>query len=103
MNVKERLKEFVSGTDTSWKQKAQWKRDNRYWTKESAAIAVKLSYYVKSNDLEYTDVAVKLGYPTNTVQRMVKGKYDFRLSEIRHIEDTFNIELINYIAHGSDK
>ena len=58
-------------------------------------IAFKIGYYMKKNGLTQKQLAEKIQVKPQQVNRILKGKYDFKHSTLFKIQKALNIKLIN--------
>ncbi len=88
-----RVNDLVSGDPSKWKEKALWRRENRYWTKYSVSIALQIlqSDRYKSTDKEYLSSC--LGLNIDDFNKYLKGTHNFTLKEIADIENVFEIKI----------
>lgn len=65
------------------------------WHQESVYIAFQMQYAINAHQWEIPKLANKLAVSADTLQNMLSGCYDFRLSEKCAIEDTMALNLDN--------
>lgn len=78
--IVERLKLLMSPAPSDWREKAQWRKDNREWLRLSGAVALRvLSEHGKSSDGYIRET---LGCDAEKSRLILKGNADLTLSEI---------------------
>lgn len=89
----EKVNALVSGEPSKWREKALWRRENKYWTKYSVSIALQIlqSNRYKSTDKEYLSECLGLGLCD--FKKWLKGQHNFTLKEIADIENVFEIKI----------
>ncbi len=98
-NIKDRLKK-TSKKDTSWIEKAKYRKQNKAWLDISFAIAVKIMSVLKQNKVDnkfpksQKELAEVLNCSPQNVNSLLSGKENFKLETITKIEQILNITLI---------
>ena len=90
----EKLKALSSETPSNWREHAEWRRDNRKWLWVSGKIAVTLLMRFEEG-MTREEFCERSGIPMETLSLMVKGSYDFTLSEMHNIEKTLGIDILS--------
>lgn len=87
----------------------KWLTQSPPWSLDSKKMAVVLIQYLRDNETEYSNkfddenkLAKSLEMNHNQLVEALSGKYDFKLSEIRNIENLTGLELIKIDLHGYD-
>lgn len=78
--------DFLSEIEERITDEYQIDRDN---------IAFKIGYYMKKNGLTQKQLADKIGVKPQQVNRILKGKYDFKHSTLFKIQKALNIKLVD--------
>lgn len=85
----DRLLELVSDKKSTYLQEMQWRQDNAYWLESSQRISVKILMYLREEGMLKEDLESLIGFSLD-----LKGKYDWRLSELLKIELETGLKLI---------
>lgn len=96
LSREERLEKFysiVSKEKTYTLELAQERVENRYWTRPSSKIAISILMQMKELNIDYSELKEKTGINITTLKLMVKGSYDFKLSELMKLKDVLNIKI----------
>lgn len=73
--------------DDSWFIKAKWRRANRYWLRISQRLAVQILGFIRREGITKKEFACLCGFTEEKLDKMVKGQYDFKISEIKKLYD----------------
>lgn len=98
-NIKNKLKQ-TSKKDTSWIEKAKWRKENEAWLDISFDIAVSVMSALKANKSNNTipgnqkELATAMGCSAQYVNKLLKGTENLQLETITKIERILNIKLI---------
>ncbi len=77
--VLDKLKAISSPAPSDWREKAQWRVDNRDWLRISGSICV---YVMLNQENPREFVKEKLGCSDEYVEKFIHGQADLRISEI---------------------
>lgn len=95
-NKEELLKLLISDNipqdTTKWFEMCEYRLKNKKWLNQSQKIAITILQKLEDYDMSYDTFAKNIESDIDTVQEMVKGKYNFTIKEISLIETTFNID-----------
>lgn len=98
-NIKNKLKQ-TSKKDTSWIDKAKWRKENEAWLDISFDIAVSVMSALKANKSNniapgnQRELAIEMGCSAQYVNKLLKGTENLQLETITKIERILNIKLI---------
>lgn len=97
--MKQRTLEFLeahkSETPSTWREEAEWRRDNWSWLRHSQMIAVKVLLQMKKMGLTQTALAERMNCTQQYVSKILKGKENMSLDTLSKLEDALSINLIN--------
>ncbi len=62
--------------------------------KKISSYCTKILRYIRSNNITKSELAIKLNWSNDLVNLIIKGNYDFKLSEITTIENCLNIKIL---------
>ncbi len=80
--------------DSQWIQEAKWREENATWLDLSFAIALKILDWLKQNGITQAELAKKLDYTPQYVNKIVKGSENLTLETICKIEKVLGTKLI---------
>lgn len=89
-----RLKEHQSTTPSKWKEKAEWRLQNKSWLRHSQRIAMKMLEKMDELGLTQRQLAEKMGCSQQYVSKVLKGRENLSLESISRIEDCLNISIL---------
>lgn len=91
----------ISHVDNSWRDDANFYRNNKEWLDRSATIAIKILSTLRHNRKEnrfpttQKDLAEIMNITPQQVNKMVKGTENLTLETISRVEKALNIQLID--------
>lgn len=91
----DRLKELAAGKMSSWKEEANWYRQNSGWLKQSSKIAFRILSELDEKGLSQKELALRMNVSPQYVSKIVKGKENLSLETIWKIEEALGITLIS--------
>ena len=96
--MKKKTQEFLeahqSETLSTWREEAEWRRDNWSWLRHSQKIAVKVLLQMKQEGLTQKALAERMGCTQQYVSKILKGKENMSLDTLSKLEDALDINLI---------
>jgi len=97
--MKKKTQEFLethqSETPSTWREEAEWRRDNWSWMRHSQKIAVKVLLQMKQENLTQKALAERMNCTQQYVSKILKGKENMSLDTLSRLEDALGISLIN--------
>ena len=101
--MKKKTLEFLeahqSETPSTWREEAEWRRDNWSWLRHSQKIAVKVLWQMKQEGLTQKVLAERMNCTRQYVSKILKGKENMSLDTLSRLEDALGINLI-YDIHA---
>ncbi|MBQ3734343.1 MAG: helix-turn-helix domain-containing protein [Bacteroidales bacterium] len=95
MNTLEKLKQISEPAHSNWREKAQWRKDNRDWLRKSGRIAVAVLEAIDANpDMSQAKLAEKMGVTKQYISKIVKGQENLSLQTICKLESALGITLV---------
>jgi antitoxin component HigA of HigAB toxin-antitoxin module len=88
------LEAHQSQTPSTWREEAEWRRDNWSWLQHSQRIAAKVLLQMKQQGLTQTALAERLGCTQQYVSKILKGKENLSLDILTKLENALGISLI---------
>ena len=96
--MKKKTLEFLeanqSGTPSTWREEAEWRRDNWSWLRHSQKIAVKVLLQMKQEGLTQKALAERMDCTQQYVSKILKGRENMSLDTLSKLEDALGINLI---------
>ncbi len=96
--MKKKTLEFLeahqSKTLSTWREEAEWRRDNWSWLRHSQKIAVKVLSQMKQEGLTQKALAERMDCTQQYVSKILKGKENMSLDTLSKLEDALGINLI---------
>ena len=97
--MKQKTLEFLEAHQgdkpSTWREEAEWRRDNWSWLRHSQMIAVKVLLQMKQKGLTQKALAEQMDCTQQYVSKILKGKENMSLDTLSKLEDALNINLIN--------
>ena len=94
-HMNEKLKTF-SKVSTTWREKAEHRRQNK-WQEYSSQIARRVLAVIKSKeDLNQAKLAEALGVTPQQISKIVKGQENLTLETIYKLSQALGLELISF-------
>lgn len=79
-NTIKKLEKLMSDTPSGWREKSQWRKDNRDWLRVSGMLAVSV---IEKYDTDREKIQEVLGYNDDLrIDSILRGDADLTLSEI---------------------
>lgn len=96
METIEKLNALKSSTPSEWREKAQWRRENREWLKKSREIALAVLNAITNNPaMTQKELARQMGVSPQYVSKILKGEENLSLQTITKLESILGMELIS--------
>lgn len=80
---------------TDWREKAQWRRNNRRWLNYSGYIALKVMSRLEELHISQKDLAEMMQCSPQYVSKLLKGSENLTLETISKLEDNLGLDLVN--------
>ena len=93
MNLSEKIKSTAK-KDTTWLQNAKERQTNRAWLEISFKIALKILRFLREEKMTQKELAGRLGFSPQYMNKVLKGKENLTLETITKIQNAININLI---------
>ena len=88
------LEAHQSETPSTWREEAEWRRDNWSWLRHSQRIAVKVLLQMKRLNLTQNALAERMNCSQQYVSKILKGKENMSLETLTKLENALGICLI---------
>ena len=91
-----RLKQHQSTTPSRWREKAEWRLQNKSWLRHSQHIAMIMLDKMEKTNLTQKQLAEMMGCSQQYVSKVLKGEENLSLETMAKIEDCLNICIISH-------
>ena len=91
-----RLKQLQSTTPSRWREKAEWRLQNKSWLRHSQHIAMLMLDKMEKMNLTQKQLAEMMGCSQQYVSKVLKGEENLSLETMAKIEDCLNICIISH-------
>ena len=88
------LEAHQSETPSTWREEAEWRRDNWSWLRHSQRLAVKILLQMKQLGLTQNALAERMNCSQQYVSKILKGKENMSLETLTKLENALDICLI---------
>ena len=104
--MKQKTLEFLethkSETPSTWREDAEWRRNNWTWLQHSQKIAVKILLQMKVLGLTQKSLAEQMNCTQQYISKILKGKENMSLETLSKLENALKINLIcDFSMHQS--
>ena len=90
------LKRHQSTTPSRWREKAEWRLQNKSWLRHSQHIAMLMLDKMEKMNLTQKQLAEMMGCSQQYVSKVLKGEENLSLETMAKIEDCLNICIISH-------
>ncbi|MDE6106252.1 MAG: helix-turn-helix transcriptional regulator [Bacteroidales bacterium] len=88
------LKRHQSATPSRWREKAEWRLQNKSWLRHSQHIAMLMLDKMEEMDMTQKQLAELMGCSQQYVSKVLKGQENLSLETMAKIEDSLHINII---------
>lgn len=89
-----RLKEHQSSTPSRWRERAEWRQQNKSWLRHSQLIAMKMLEKMDKLNMTQKQLAEKMECSQQYISKVLKGQENLSLETISKIEDCLHISIL---------
>jgi ribosome-binding protein aMBF1 (putative translation factor) len=82
-----------NSSQSSWKEKVEWRRANKDWLRKSSEVALRILDALDDLDWNKARLAKELGVSAQQVSRYVKGEENFKLETLCKLEKVLGVQL----------
>lgn len=79
---------------TDWREKAEWRRENRRWLRYSGFIALTVLRRLEELKMSQKELAEKMNCSPQYVSRLLKGSENLTLDTISKLEECLDLDLV---------
>lgn len=89
-----RLKEHQSSTPSRWRERTEWRQQNKSWLRYSQRIAMKMLEKMDEMNMTQKQLAEQMGCSQQYVSKVLKGQENLSLETMSKIEDCLHISIL---------
>ena len=89
-----KLKKHSSETPSKWREKAEWRNENKSWLRYSQRIAMMMLDKMEELGLTQKSLAERMGCSQQYVSRVLKGTENLSIETISKIESALELEIL---------
>lgn len=89
-----RIERHQSATPSRWREKAEWRLQNKSWLRHSQHIAMLMLDKMEEMDMTQKQLAGLMGCSQQYVSKVLKGQENLSLETMAKIEDCLHINII---------
>jgi transcriptional regulator with XRE-family HTH domain len=90
-NLEQKLAQIVEKQTSTWKQDAEWRKENRNWLAKSAHIALQVLDQLDVLGWSQKDLAEQMGTSPQYISKLCKGHENLTLKNITMLESILGI------------
>jgi len=79
---------------TDWREKAEWRRENRRWLRYSGFIALTVLHRLEELKMSQKELAEKMNCSPQYVSKLLKGSENLTLDTISKLEECLDLDLV---------
>ena len=92
--IEERLRNHAPATPSRWREKAEWRQQNKSWLRYSQLVAIRMLEQMETENLTQKALAERLGCSQQYVSKILKGQENLSIETISKIEEALSLELL---------
>jgi ribosome-binding protein aMBF1 (putative translation factor) len=92
--IEEKLRKHAPTTPSKWREKAEWRKQNKSWLRYSQLVAIRMLDQMAAEGLTQKGLAERLGCSQQYVSKILKGTENMSLDTLTKLEDALDINLI---------
>jgi len=97
------MENIISNEKSNWREKAEFRKDNKAWLDKSAIIALKILNHIRDNGISQKQLAEMIKVSPQFINKVVKGSENLTLQTISNIESALGITLIEVVSTDNRK
>ena len=95
MNTLAKLQQISVPAPSDWREKAQWRKENRDWLRKSGKIAVAILDAIDATPgMNQKVLAEKMGVSQQYISKIVKGQENLSLQTVCKLESALGVTLV---------
>lgn len=92
--IESRLSQMQSSTPSKWREKAQWRMENKGWLRYSQHIAMQMLDKMEELGLTQKSVADRMGCSQQYISKVLKGNENLSIETISKIEEALELQIL---------
>jgi len=101
--LKKKIADLVSNSSqSSWKEKVEWRKANKAWLRKSADIALRILDALEDLGWNKARLAEEIGVSPQQVSKYLKGEENFKLETLCKLESVIGIELVTILQKDEE-
>jgi len=88
------LRKHQSTTPSKWREKAEWRQENKSWLRHSQHIAMMMLDKMEELGLTQREVAERMGCSQQYVSRILKGHENLSIETMCKIEEALDLAIL---------
>lgn len=88
------LKKHQSTTPSRWRERAEWRQENKSWLRHSQHIAMMMLDKMEALGLTQREVAERMGCSQQYVSRILKGHENLSIETMCKIEEALDLAIL---------
>ena len=92
--IEEKLRKHAPATPSRWREKAEWRNQNKSWLCFSQLVAIQMLEKMDAEGLTQKVLAERLGCSQQYVSKILKGRENLSIETISKIETALSLELL---------
>ena len=89
-----RLSKHKSSTPSKWRDRAEWRQENKSWLRHSQKIAMMMLDRMEALGLTQQALAQRMGCSQQYVSRILKGHENLSIETMCKIEDALDLAIL---------
>ena len=89
-----RLRKHQSPTPSKWRERAEWRRENKSWLRHSQKIAMMMLEKMETLGLTQRALAERMGCSQQYVSRILKGHENLSIETMFKIEEALDMAIL---------
>ena len=89
-----RLRKHQSPTPSKWRERAEWRRENKSWLRHSQKIAMMMLEKMETLGLTQRALAERMGCSQQYVSRILKGHENHSIETMCKIEEALDMAIL---------
>ena len=88
------LRKHQSTTPSKWRERAEWRQENKSWLRHSQHIAMMMLDKMEELGLTQREVAERMGCSQQYVSRILKGHENLSIETMCKIEEALDLAIL---------
>ncbi len=88
------LRKHQSSTPSKWRERAEWRQENKSWLRHSQHIAMMMLDKMEELGLTQREVAERMGCSQQYVSRILKGHENLSIETMCKIEEALDLAIL---------